>query len=102
MKSESDHPKSLQITGDTKPSVPVFTCIVYVRKNDDSTVSGRVANLAEIEACGSSERDVLGKVIREFKARVSKMLEAGQEIPWIDPRQPPLENEQVRAVPVHL
>jgi hypothetical protein len=25
-----------------------------------------------------------------------------QEIAWIDPPHPPLENEQVRLVPVHL
>ncbi len=100
--SNSDNPNSLGITGDSKPNVPVFTCIVYVHKNEDGTVIGRVANLAGIEASGNSERDVLGKVTREFKTRVFKILEEGQEIPWIDPQQPPLENEQVRSVPVHL
>ncbi len=100
--SNSDNPKSLGITGDSKPNVPVFACIVYVHKNEDGTVIGRVANLAGIEASGNSERDVLGKVTREFKTRVFKILEEGQEIPWVDPQQPPLENEQVRSVPVHL
>ena len=47
-------------------------------------------------------RDVLGKLVREFKSWVSKMFAEGQEIPWIDPPGPPLENEQVRSVPVHL
>ena len=98
----SDNQKSLGITGNSKPSVPVFACLVYVHKNDDGMVTGRVANLAGIEASGSSERDVLGKVTREFKSRVFKMFEEGQEIPWVDPPQPPLENEQVRTVPVHL
>jgi hypothetical protein len=103
----SDSPNSLGITGDSKPNVPVFACIVYVHKNEDGTVIGRVANLAggdscEIRASGNSERDALGKVTREFKTRVFKMLEEGQEIPWVDPQQPPLENEQVRSVPVHL
>jgi hypothetical protein len=65
-------------------------------------VTGRVANLTGIEASGSSERDVLIKVTREFKSRVFKMFEEGQEIPWVDPPQPPMENEQVRSVPVHL
>ncbi len=103
----SDKPNSLEITGDSKPSVPAFACIVYVHTGDDGTVIGRVANLAggdsgEIRASGGSERDVLGKVTREFKARISKLLEEGQEIPWIDPPEPPLENEQVRSVPMHL
>jgi len=98
----SDNQDSLGITGNSKPSVPVFTCLVYVHQNDDATVTGRVANLAGIEASGRSERDVLRKVTREFKSRVFKMFEEGQEIPWVDPPQPPLENEQVRSVPVHL
>ena len=102
MKPNSNLPPSLEISGDSKPHVPAFTCIVYVRKNDDATVSGRVANLAGIEVSGASERDVLGKLTREFKSRVFKMLEARQEIPWINPPQPPLENEQVRSIPTHL
>ena len=46
--SNSDNPNSLGITGDYKPNVPVFACIVYVHKNEDGTVIGRVANLAGI------------------------------------------------------
>jgi len=97
-----DNHNSLGITGDSKPDVPVFTCLVYVHKNDDGTVTGRVANLAGIEASGSSERDVLSRVTREFKSQVFKMFEEDQEIPWVDPPQPPVEGEQVRRVPVHL
>jgi hypothetical protein len=105
--SNSDNPKSLGITGDAKPLVPVFSCIIYVCKAEDGTISGRVANLAggdagEIRASGNSERDVLLKVTREFKSRVSQLHGDLQEIPWIDPPQRPLENEQVRYVPIHL
>ncbi|QEG37004.1 hypothetical protein [Bythopirellula goksoeyrii] len=102
MQSNRNNPNSLGITGDSKPNVPVFVCLVYVHKNEDATVTGRVANLAGIEASGSSERDVLGKVMREFKSRVVKMFEAGQEIPWIDPPEPPQQNEQIRSIPMHL
>jgi len=69
---------------------------------EDSTIIGRVANLAGIETSGNSERDVLGKLVREFKSRVSTISVEGQEIAWIDPPMPPSENEQVRSVPVHL
>ena len=48
------------------------------------------------------KRDVLLNVTREFKARVLTMHGENQKITWIDPPQPPLENEQVRFVPVHL
>jgi len=108
----SDRPPSLGsralgITGDSKPSVPAFACLVYVHTGDDGAVIGRVANFAggdsgEIRASGNSERTVLGNITREFKARISKLLEEGQEIPWVDPPEPPLENEQVRSVPMHL
>jgi hypothetical protein len=103
----SDSPNPLGITRDSKPTVPVFSCIVYVCKTAEGTIRGRVANLAgedsgEISARGNSERDVLLNVTREFKSRVLKMRGENQEIDWIDPPQPPLENEQVRLVPVHL
>ena len=105
--ANSDNPNPLGITGDSKPAVPVFSCIVYVCKTADGTISGRVANLAggdagEIRASGYSERDVLLKVTREFKSRISAMHGENHKIPWIDPPQPPLENEQVRFVPMHL
>lgn len=101
-----DNLNSLGITGDSKPTVPAFSCIVYVCKTADGTISGRVANLAgdddgEIRASGNSERDVLLKITREFKSCILKMHGENQKISWIDPPQPPLENEQVRFVPVH-
>jgi len=103
----SDKPNSLDITDDAKPNVPAFACLVYVHTGEDAMVVGRVANLAggdscDIRASGSSERDVLSKLMREFKSRVSKIFAEGQEIPWIDPPVPPLENEQVRSIPMHL
>jgi hypothetical protein len=103
----SDRPNPLGITGDSKPIVPAFSCIVYVCKTAEGTIRGRVANLAgddsgEICASGNSERDVLFDVTRKFKSHVLKMHKENQEFAWIDPPQPPLENEQVRFVPVHL
>ncbi len=103
----SKSPNSLGITGDAKPSVPVYACLVYVCHQEDGTVSGRVANLAagdsgSIQASGNSERDVLAQLTREFKSLVFTMHEENQEIPWVDPPQPPSENEQVRSIPVHL
>src|SRR5688500_866259 len=94
--ANSDRPDPLGITEDSKPTVPVFPCIVYVCKTADGTIRGRVANLAgddsgEIIARGNSERDVLLDVTREFKSHVLKMHEENQEIAWINPPQPPLE-----------
>ena len=102
MTSSADQPNSLEITGDAKPAVPVYSCIVNVLRNEDGTVTGRVANLAGIESSGAAERDVLGRISREFKARMIELSEAGEAIPWIDPPTPPDKNEQVRSIPVHL
>ncbi|MFK7769585.1 MAG: hypothetical protein AB8B55_20405 [Mariniblastus sp.] len=102
MKSESDSSNAREVTGDARPTVPVFTCNVYVRRNEDDSVVARVANLAGIEASGASERDALSKVTREFKSRVFKMIEDQQTVPWIEPLPSPLDNEQVRSIPVHL
>ena len=98
--AEQQH--NFEITGDAKPSVPVFTCLIYIRQNDDGTVAGRVANLAGIETSGSSEREALSKLVREFKTQVARLHETSQQIPWIDPPPPPLEDEQIRSVPIHL
>ena len=102
MAPKDDQPNSLEITGDAKPAVPVYSCIVNVHRNEDGTVTGRVANLAGIESSGAAERDVLGRISREFKAKMIELSEAEQNIPWIDPPTPPGENEQVRSIPVHL
>ena len=63
---------NLEITDGGQPSVPVFTCLIYVQQRDDGTVAGRVANLAGIEATGNSERTVLSKLVGEFKTQVAK------------------------------
>ena len=101
MTSSDPKPETrLDITGSDPPSIPVFTCIVYVSRQGD-VVTARVANLAGIEATGASERDVLAKVCREFKARIAKFAEAGDELSLIE-APAPAENEQVRSIPVHL
>ncbi|MFT5300967.1 MAG: hypothetical protein ACI87E_002041 [Mariniblastus sp.] len=102
MSPDSLRPNSLEITGGAKPAVPVFTCVAYIRKNEDGTVDGKVANLGGIQAKGASERFVLGKLSREFKSRVQSLFENGHEIPWIDPPEPLTASEQVRSIPIHL
>ena len=94
MKPNSENSDSLDITGDAKPSVPVFSCLVYIHTKEDGTVIGRVANLAGIEASGASEPFVLRKVTQAFKSQILKLHEAGQEVPWIEPPEPAAENER--------
>ena len=102
MTPNEDQSNSIDIAAGDTPVVPVYRCLVNVRRTEDGIVTGRVANLAGIESSGAAERDVLGRITREFKAKVIEMSEAGQDIQWIDPPTPPEENEQVRSIPVHL
>ncbi|MFK8113440.1 MAG: hypothetical protein AB8B91_14645 [Rubripirellula sp.] len=81
--------------------VPAFTCLVYVWQESGKTL-GRVANLGGIEASGGSERDVLGKIVPAFKARVASLVQSGDSIPWIESPSPPTAGQQKRIVPVHL
>ena len=102
MNSNSERQDSLEITGDSKPVVPAFTCLVYVHTNEDGTVVGRVVNLAGIEARGASERFVLSKVTQAFKSQLLKFHEDGQDVPWVESPEPPSKNERVRSIPMHL
>ena len=97
-----DPHEKLPVTGDAVPNVPVFSCIIYIRHNEDRTVSGRVANLAGLSSDGASERDVLSRLSREFKAQVMGLHQDGKEIPWIEPLLPVESDERVRSIPVHL
>ena len=82
-------------------AVPTFACIVYVTKTDEGT-RARVANLPDLQCIATTERDALGKIVPEFKQRISQWLAAGQQIPWIDPPSAQEPDEQKRFVPVHL
>lgn len=83
-------------------NVPVFTCIVYLLRNEDGTVQGRVANLPDLAYIASNEREAMAKIVKEFKLRIQQSLADGSLIPWIDPPSPNLPEEQVRLIPVHL
>jgi len=81
--------------------VPTFPCIVYVRTVDGGMVA-RVANLPGLELSGSSERDLLSKIVPEFKKRVAEWHQRGEPIPWVEPIAAPVEGEVKRFIPVHL
>ena len=91
------------IPEDDSNPVPVFSCHVILGKSDSNgQLTGRVANLADISATGSSERDVLTAVMKQFKESVRKCVQMGQEVPWVEPPASPLPGEAERFIPVHL
>jgi hypothetical protein len=82
--------------------VPVFNCVVDLQPaGPDGTVVARVMNLAGIEATGRSQREALAAAVGAFKAEVSRLYAAGQEIPWlVEP--PPASGAARRLIAVHL
>tara|TARA_B100000530_G_scaffold202663_1_gene129335 strand:- start:279 stop:545 length:267 start_codon:yes stop_codon:yes gene_type:complete len=83
-------------------SVPVFNCVIYLRRLPEGGVSGRVANLAGLEHTAPNERDLLSHLLRHFKERVTTLISSGEEIPWIEPPPAPETDEETRLVPMHL
>ena len=81
--------------------VPAFLCIVYV-STEGGHYRGRVANLAGIEGTGSSEQNLLGKIVPLFKRTVADFHQRGEAIPWITPLPAPEPAETKRFIPVHL
>lgn len=82
--------------------VPVFNCHIALRK-DEATgkITARVANFEGIEAVGTSERDILRSLAKQFKEAVQKHHEADEKIPLLDrPQIQPGESE--RFLPIHL
>ncbi|APZ93858.1 hypothetical protein [Fuerstiella marisgermanici] len=83
--------------------VPVFNCHVILSPADDAgRIQARVANFPDITAAGSTERDVLTSVMKQFKKTVMQLRADGKPLPWIDPPETPAEGESERFIPVHL
>ena len=101
-KPERQQSKNLEITGEQRPNVPTFACLIYLSSEADGKVNARVANLDGFKLTAATERDALLRLSKQFKAHVVCKTEAGETIAWIDPPPPPAENERVRSIPVHL
>lgn len=82
--------------------VPVFGCVVYLKTTSEGTVDGRMANYEGLRATASTEREVLSKLVAEFKRIASAMHQRGEAVTLTDPPDPPAEGEVTRLVPVHL
>ena len=91
----------LPIDASATPPPPAFGCIVYFCVRD-GVYRGRVANLAGIQETGSSQRELLGKIVRRFQSEISGSLNAGTDPNWIDPLPAKNEDEQKLFLPVHL
>ncbi|MFG0335920.1 MAG: hypothetical protein ACF8TS_21390 [Maioricimonas sp. JB049] len=93
----------LPIAGDGGMPVPVYDCRVILSRPDaDGQITARVASLPQITASGKVERDLLQRIVKDFKAALIRYREGGEAIPWQDPPETPVDGEQQRWIPVHL
>ncbi len=84
-------------------SVPVFNCIVLLRRIEETgRLHGRIANLPDLSAEGNAERELLMVLTKRFKSVVQDHVQQQRAIPWIDPPESPAPGEQQRFIPVHL
>jgi hypothetical protein len=98
----NDNSLPLLSESDCNP-VPVFNCHIILSKPDnDGRIQGRTANLGGIAAAGTSERDVLTSLMKQFKAIVQQHSRNNTPIPWVQPSELPGDNEVERFIPVHL
>lgn len=97
-----ENPLPLLSAADCSP-VPVFHChVILSRPDENGMIHGRAANLAKIEASGSSERDVLKVITGRFKAAVQAFADKSEAVPFIDPPEQPKPGELERFIPMHL
>ena len=83
-------------------SVPVFNCIVLLRRNEEGKHAARVGNFDGLTAIGSSEREALADIVKAFKAKMAEFHERGEDPPFVDPPHAAAADEVTRWVPVHL
>ena len=87
----------------THSNVPVFDCHVILSPADENgVISARVSSLDGIVAEGNVERDVLRRIVDQFKMRLQQFQQQGQPIPWREPPAVAGEGESERWIPVHL
>lgn len=98
MNSEQPNPRVRVVT--PAESVPVYNCILYVRRNGKKT-EARIANLSDSSFTAESEREVLQQAVKEFKRVLTEHSEKNEPVPLVDP-PPPATDETVRYVAVHL
>ncbi|MEY3460236.1 MAG: hypothetical protein RL215_3393 [Planctomycetota bacterium] len=89
--------------GSAQGSVPVFNCIVILKKDPETgRAVGRIANLEGFEGEASGERELLFMLTRRFRETVQNCTKLGQPIPWKEPAEVAGSGEQQRFIPVHL
>lgn len=82
--------------------VPVYDCHVILAPPDEQgVIYARVTTLPDITASGRTERDVLQRIVADFKAALIGYRDRGEAVPWRE-AETPSDGEVQRWVPVHV
>lgn len=92
----------LPVAGDASIPVPVYDChVILSRPDEEGVMHARVSTLPGITASGRTEREILRRIVADFKSALIAYRERGEPVPWRQ-AQRPAEGEMQRWVPVHL
>jgi len=81
----------------------VYDCHVVLSGPDaDGLLRGRVTTLAGVEAAARSERELLTRLVQQFKQTLTQCREQGRPPPWTTETVKPGPGERQRWIPVHL
>lgn len=81
---------------------PAFGVVVYVRRDAEGRVHGRAANLVDVSASASTERELFMKILPLCKASIRNSLEAGNSEPLLPSLLSPHADEKKTFFPLHL
>jgi hypothetical protein len=82
--------------------VPVFNLELLLRTAGSGECRARLANLMIAPARANSPREAIADLVTRAKALIADCLARDRAIPWIEPSDPPFENETRMLVPIHL
>lgn len=84
-------------------SVPVFNCRIIVSpRTATGEVTARAAELPDLTAAGSSQREAIQKLVAAFKTRITEHVAKQEEVPWVLPGDTAQPGEQELFTAVHL
>lgn len=82
-------------------AIPVYNCVVHLKKNVQMKVEARIANVDAELIVADSERDALKQAVEKFKQIVADLHSQGKEVSLRDPDAAE-SDEQTRLIAVHL
>ena len=62
-----------------------YRCLIALVREEDGDYSAIVVNLPGCGSCGDSEEEAIENVKEAIRGTIESYVEAGEDIPWVDP-----------------